>query len=80
MRRPAAGRLSAAAALLLLFTTGPGRSEDGWRLTGLEGGSLSEADVARGATIAVVWASWSPRSRSGGEMTYRAQSTGSGVS
>lgn len=27
------------------------------------GGSLSDGDLARGATIVVVWASWSPRSR-----------------
>ncbi|MFP5287091.1 MAG: TlpA family protein disulfide reductase, partial [Thermoanaerobaculia bacterium] len=27
------------------------------------GESLSDADLARGATIVVVWASWSPRSR-----------------
>jgi thiol-disulfide isomerase/thioredoxin len=29
----------------------------------LDGGRLSEADLARGSTIVVVWASWSPRSR-----------------
>lgn len=33
------------------------------RLQGLRGESLTEADLARGTTIVVVWASWSPRSR-----------------
>ena len=32
-------------------------------LSCLGGERLSEADLARGATIIVVWASWSPRSR-----------------
>ncbi len=35
----------------------------GVRLRGLDGASLGEADLAHGATIAVIWASWSPRSR-----------------
>lgn len=33
------------------------------RLPGLTGGQLSDADLERGATILVVWASWSPRCR-----------------
>lgn len=33
------------------------------RLAGLRGEQLSEADLARGTTIIVVWASWSPRGR-----------------
>ncbi|HEX9942345.1 MAG TPA: TlpA disulfide reductase family protein [Thermoanaerobaculia bacterium] len=32
-------------------------------LSCLSGARLSEADLGRGATIVVVWASWSPRSR-----------------
>jgi thiol-disulfide isomerase/thioredoxin len=32
-------------------------------LTSLAGERLSDADLARGATIVIVWASWSPRSR-----------------
>lgn len=32
-------------------------------LQGLGGERLSEADLAQGATIFIVWASWSPRSR-----------------
>jgi hypothetical protein len=60
----AAGRVTAVAALLVLATLAdPGRAEETWRLAGLEGGSLSESDVERGVTIAVVWASWSPRCR-----------------
>ena len=36
-------------------------------LPGLAGDRLSERDLAEGATIVVVWASWSPRSRDLGE-------------
>ncbi len=32
-------------------------------LSCLDGGRLSDADLSRGATIVVFWASWSPRSR-----------------
>lgn len=32
-------------------------------LQGLRGERLAESDLAKGATIIVVWASWSPRSR-----------------
>jgi thiol-disulfide isomerase/thioredoxin len=32
-------------------------------LPGLNGGSLSQGDLANGTTILVVWASWSPRCR-----------------
>jgi thiol-disulfide isomerase/thioredoxin len=33
------------------------------RLQGLGGEQLADSDLARGTTIVVVWASWSPRSR-----------------
>lgn len=33
------------------------------RLQGLGGEQLAEADLVRGTTIVVLWASWSPRSR-----------------
>lgn len=33
------------------------------RLPGLRGGQLTEADLAQGATVVVVWASWSPRGK-----------------
>jgi len=35
----------------------------GLHLRGLKGEQLADADLSRGATIIVVWASWSPRSR-----------------
>jgi len=38
-------------------------SAQGGVLQGLGGERLSEADLAQGTTIFVVWASWSPRSR-----------------
>ena len=38
-------------------------SAQGPVLQGLGGERLSEADLAQGATIFIVWASWSPRSR-----------------
>ena len=33
------------------------------RLQGLGGGQLTDADLARGSTVVVVWASWSPRGK-----------------
>lgn len=33
------------------------------RLPGLRGGALTSAELDRGATVVVVWASWSPRCR-----------------
>lgn len=48
--------------LALILTALPAAAQD-FRLPGLGGGSFSEADLSRGATIIVVWASWSPRSR-----------------
>jgi thiol-disulfide isomerase/thioredoxin len=39
------------------------QAQGGWRLSGIGGESLSEADVGQGATVVVVWASWSPKSR-----------------
>lgn len=44
------------------FLSVPAAAQD-IRLSCLRGESLSDADLARGATIVVVWASWSPRSR-----------------
>jgi thiol-disulfide isomerase/thioredoxin len=44
------------------FLSPPAAAQD-IRLSCLGGESLSDADLARGATIVVVWASWSPRSR-----------------
>lgn len=48
---------------LLAGLPGPALAQD-VSLVCLGGGSrLADADLARGATIVVVWASWSPRSR-----------------
>lgn len=56
--------LAAVTILLALLASLPGalRAED-VNLSCLGGGRLSDADLARGTTIVVVWASWSPRSR-----------------
>lgn len=54
-----------AAALLAVATLAaalPAAAQD-VRLQGLGGERLVESDLARGTTIVVVWASWSPRSR-----------------
>lgn len=47
---------------LALFLAGSAAAQD-VRLSCLRGETLSEADLAKGVTIVVVWASWSPRSR-----------------
>jgi thiol-disulfide isomerase/thioredoxin len=49
-----------AAALLLVLPVPPAAAQT---LRGLGGEQLSEGDLARGTTIIVVWASWSPRGR-----------------
>lgn len=60
----AAGRLAVVAALLLgLVTAGAGPAQQDVRLPGLKGGQLTGADLGRGSTVLVVWASWSPRCR-----------------
>lgn len=51
-----------ACAALLLPAVPPADAQD-LRLNCLGGPALSEADLARGASIVIVWASWSPRSR-----------------
>ena len=48
---------------LLLIAGSSSLQAQGWRLSGIGGESLSEADVGQGATVVVVWASWSPKSR-----------------
>lgn len=59
------GRWTAAALTLLLGCTLlalPAPAQD-FRLQGLRGGQLTEGDLAQGATVVVVWASWSPRGK-----------------
>jgi thiol-disulfide isomerase/thioredoxin len=58
-RRLAVALLAAAVALLAAL---PGRAEE-VNLACLGGSHLSDADLAHGVTVVVVWASWSPRSR-----------------
>jgi thiol-disulfide isomerase/thioredoxin len=55
----------AAAALLAVLVLGPAAAAlaQEIHLASLAGERLSDADLARGTTIVVVWASWSPRSR-----------------
>lgn len=59
--------LRAAAALALALLAGLGLfapvAAQGPILQGLGGERLTEADIAQGATIFIVWASWSPHSR-----------------
>jgi thiol-disulfide isomerase/thioredoxin len=48
---------------LLALSPAVSRAEDAINLSCLDGGRLDAGDLARGTTIVVVWASWSPRSR-----------------
>ncbi len=57
--------LSAAVLLLLsvaLIAPAPAQAQD-FKLPGLQGGQLTQSDLGQGATIVVVWASWSPKCR-----------------
>ena len=59
-----AGRLAAGLALALTLAGAlPGPAQRDVRLPGLRGGALTSADLGQGATVLVVWASWSPRCR-----------------
>lgn len=49
------------AALVALLLSPRVGAQDGITLGGLRGESFSEAELSRGPTIVVVWASWSPR-------------------
>lgn len=51
------------AAVLLLALVAPAPAQPNVRLPGLHGGQLTGAELARGVTVVVVWASWSPRCR-----------------
>jgi thiol-disulfide isomerase/thioredoxin len=56
--------MTGAAALMVLLMAGAALAQGGGvALAGLAGGQLTDADLAEGTTIVVVWASWSPRSR-----------------
>jgi len=45
-----------------LFSALPATAQ-GFHLRGLQGGELSDSELAQGTSIVVLWASWSPRSR-----------------
>ena len=61
---PSSGRI-AAALLVLAALAAPLAAQPGQdvRLQGLGGEQLGDAELARGTTIVIVWASWSPKSR-----------------
>jgi thiol-disulfide isomerase/thioredoxin len=61
-RRSSRSAILALAVLAGGFLSVPAAAQN-VRLGCLGGESLGDADLARGATIVVVWASWSPRSR-----------------
>jgi thiol-disulfide isomerase/thioredoxin len=61
--RPLAASLLALALALAALLPAPSRAADDGALACLAGASVSDADLAHGATVVVVWASWSPRSR-----------------
>ena len=66
-RRDSLTRTGLAAMAVLAFVAaaigaGPAAAQSA-SLPGLSGGSLSEGDLARGTTVVVVWASWSPKCR-----------------
>lgn len=61
-RRPRRSAAWLAVALLGFALALPGAAQD-VRLPGLRGGQLTDADLAQGATVIVVWASWSPRGK-----------------
>jgi len=64
LRKPCTLRAAVFVALTAMLAALPGvaRAQD-VNLSCLGGSRLAEAELARGATIVVVWASWSPRSR-----------------
>lgn len=63
LRRSRRTTAFALALVLLAAFAGLPASAQGPVLQGLGGERLSEADLAQGATIFIVWASWSPHSR-----------------
>jgi hypothetical protein len=62
-RAPAASILSLAlAAAVTLVTAVPPMAAEDLHLAGTAGEQLNDAELAKGANIVVVWATWSPRS------------------
>lgn len=54
---------SCALAVLFALLASSAAMAQPWRLRGIGDEQLAEGDVGRGATVVVVWASWSPKSR-----------------
>ncbi len=63
MKNPLARLAAAIAAFAVLVSLAAPVSAQNIRLQGLGGEQLADSDLARGTTIVVLWASWSPRSR-----------------
>jgi thiol-disulfide isomerase/thioredoxin len=62
--RPKAGRVRPAlVGLVLAVLATNARAQPSGQLKALDGASLDEAQLSRGAVILVAWASWSPRCR-----------------
>jgi len=49
--------------LIAVLVAPASASAQDFRLPGLQGGQLTQSDLSQGATIVVVWASWSPKCR-----------------
>jgi thiol-disulfide isomerase/thioredoxin len=63
MRRTTRRIGSCAVLLAAALAAGPAPAQPDVRLPGVGGGQLTGADLAHGATVIVIWASWSPRCR-----------------
>jgi thiol-disulfide isomerase/thioredoxin len=61
LRTAVLGAALLVAAVLVALAPCALQAQGGLHLTSLRGESFSEADLARGPTIVVLWASWSPR-------------------
>lgn len=62
-RRPGLVAIPFLLVLMLAFAGSSAQAQEDSSLSCLGGAHLSEADLAHGTSIVVVWASWSPRSR-----------------
>ncbi|HEX5760663.1 MAG TPA: redoxin family protein [Thermoanaerobaculia bacterium] len=63
VRRPVLAAAACTLALAALLAAPAPAAAQAVRLTGLGGERLTDADLAQGTTIFIVWASWSPKSR-----------------
>jgi thiol-disulfide isomerase/thioredoxin len=70
--------LAVAVTVLAAPFAAPPAAADELRLGGLGGGQLTSADLERGVTMLIVWASWSPRCRDIPERVAALESTWGG--